>query len=49
MVAVVSHKPGCVRVERGAMLEGKLEVEVNGGICKEMETAGEMVTEAIKE
>ena len=49
VVAVVSQIPGCVRADGGSLLEGRTDVDVTGGICREMETEGVRVTEAIME
>lgn len=48
-VAVVSHTPGCVWADGGSVMEGRMDVEVAGGICKNMETVGVRVMGAIIE
>lgn len=48
-VAVVSHTPGCVRADGGSVLEGRIDVEVTGGICSGIETVGVREMEAIIE
>lgn len=43
--AVVSHRPGY----DGSVIEGRLEVDVRGGTCRDMVVCGARATEAILE